>query len=197
MVSGAVKHHVIFTDIQNVEFMYLVFTCMPGESYRWRLRSLLLYFCCIFQALINPRVCWFCTSAQDLVLFQIKLKFFSCLIRGCNHSHLLDFPCCWDRVCILIISQFIRLGYIFFFFFFFFFFLKSAMTFQCFFIMRRHITQLGYGFRFEKSFIKSALIGHGVFSRQGDKHLTWTRFYIGEKFYKECTNFSQSFLNPE
>ena len=41
-----------------VEFMYLVFTCMPGESYRRRLRSLLLYLCCVFRALINSPVCW-------------------------------------------------------------------------------------------------------------------------------------------
>ena len=28
-------------DVPLVEFMYPVFTRMPGESYRWRLRSLL------------------------------------------------------------------------------------------------------------------------------------------------------------
>ena len=39
-----------------VEFMYLVFTCTPGESYcRW-LRSLLLYLGYAFQALINSLV---------------------------------------------------------------------------------------------------------------------------------------------
>ena len=54
-----------------VDFMSLVFTCMPGESYcRW-LRSLLLYLCYIFQVLINALVCWFCTSTVGLVLFQI------------------------------------------------------------------------------------------------------------------------------
>ena len=31
-------------DVPLVEFMYLVFTRMPGESYRRRLWSLLLYF---------------------------------------------------------------------------------------------------------------------------------------------------------
>ena len=36
-----------------VEFMYLVFTCMPGESYRRRLRSLSLHLCYLFRALIN------------------------------------------------------------------------------------------------------------------------------------------------
>ena len=40
-----------------VEFMYLVFTRMPGESYRRRLRSLLLYLCYVFRALINSLVC--------------------------------------------------------------------------------------------------------------------------------------------
>ena len=53
-----------------MEFMYLVFTRMPGESYIRRLRSLLLYLCYVFRALINSLVCWFCTSALSLVLFQ-------------------------------------------------------------------------------------------------------------------------------
>ena len=42
-----------------VEFTYLVFTHMPGESYRRRLRSLLLHLCFVFRALINSLVCWF------------------------------------------------------------------------------------------------------------------------------------------
>ena len=36
--------------------MYLVFTRMPGESYRRRFRSLLLYLCYVFRALINSLV---------------------------------------------------------------------------------------------------------------------------------------------
>ena len=47
-----------------VEFKYLVFTRMPGESYRRRLRSsslllilFLLYLCDVFRALINSLVC--------------------------------------------------------------------------------------------------------------------------------------------
>ena len=56
---------------QRPEFTYLVFTRMPGENYRRRLRSLLLYFCYVFPALINSSVCWFCTSALGFVLFQI------------------------------------------------------------------------------------------------------------------------------
>ena len=45
-----------------VEFMDLLFTCMPGQSYRRQLRSLLLYLCYVFQ--LNPlcvdsaRVLW-------------------------------------------------------------------------------------------------------------------------------------------
>ena len=38
--------------------MYLVFTHMPGESYRGRLRSL-LRLCSVFRVLINSHVCWF------------------------------------------------------------------------------------------------------------------------------------------
>ena len=50
--------------------MYLVFTRMPGKSYcRW-FRSLLLCLYSIFWTLINSLVCWFCTSALGLVLFQ-------------------------------------------------------------------------------------------------------------------------------
>ena len=37
--------------------MYPVFTRKPGESYRRRLRSLLLYLCDVFRALINSLVC--------------------------------------------------------------------------------------------------------------------------------------------
>ena len=41
----------------TVEFMYFVFTRMPGESYRRRLRSLLMYLYYLFGALINSLVC--------------------------------------------------------------------------------------------------------------------------------------------
>ena len=40
-------------DVPLVEFMCLIFTRMPGESYRRRLRSLLLCLCDVFRALIN------------------------------------------------------------------------------------------------------------------------------------------------
>ena len=52
-------------------FMYLVFTCMPGESYCRRLGSLLLCLCYVFWALINFFVCWFYMSSLGLILFQI------------------------------------------------------------------------------------------------------------------------------
>ena len=45
-------------DVPLVEFMYLVFTRMQGESYRRQLRSLLLCFCDVFRALINSLVSW-------------------------------------------------------------------------------------------------------------------------------------------
>ena len=45
-----------FEDVP-LEFMYLVFTRMPGENNRRRLRSLLLYLCYVFRALINSLVC--------------------------------------------------------------------------------------------------------------------------------------------
>ena len=44
-------------DVPLEEFMYLVFTRMPGESYRRRLRSLLLCLCDVFRALIHSLVC--------------------------------------------------------------------------------------------------------------------------------------------
>ena len=38
-----------FEDVPLVAFMYLAFTRMPGESYRWRHRSLLLWLCDVFE----------------------------------------------------------------------------------------------------------------------------------------------------
>ena len=37
--------------------MEFIFTRMPGESYRWRLRSSLLYLRYVFRALINSGLC--------------------------------------------------------------------------------------------------------------------------------------------
>ena len=44
-------------DVPLVEFMYPVFTRMPDENYRRRLRSLLFYFYYVFRARINSLVC--------------------------------------------------------------------------------------------------------------------------------------------
>ena len=44
---------------------------MPGESYRRRLRSLLLCLSDLLRALINSLDCWFCTGTLGLILFQI------------------------------------------------------------------------------------------------------------------------------
>ena len=46
-------------DVPLVECMYLVFTCMPGESYHEWLRSRLCL-CDIFRTLTNFLACWFC-----------------------------------------------------------------------------------------------------------------------------------------
>ena len=55
--SFSSKLYHLVKDVPLVEFMYLVFTRMPGKSYRRRLRSLLLYLCYVFGALINSLVC--------------------------------------------------------------------------------------------------------------------------------------------
>ena len=66
--------NMIKDDISLVQFMYLVFTHMPGEGYLRHLRSLLLCLCNVFRVLINSLVCWFCMSALGLLLFQIFLQ---------------------------------------------------------------------------------------------------------------------------
>ena len=48
-------------DVLPVEFMSLVLTRMPGESYRRRLRSLLFCLCDVFRTPINSLGCWSCT----------------------------------------------------------------------------------------------------------------------------------------
>ena len=47
-------------DVPLVEFMYLVFTRMPGESYHMRLRSLVLRSFDVCQALTNSLI-WYIT----------------------------------------------------------------------------------------------------------------------------------------
>ena len=48
---------IVCEDVPLVEFMHLVFARMPGESYRRRLRSLLLCESYVFRVLINSLVC--------------------------------------------------------------------------------------------------------------------------------------------
>ena len=50
-------HQMFSSDIPLVEFMYLVFTRMPGETYRRRPGSLMLHLCDVIQALITSLVC--------------------------------------------------------------------------------------------------------------------------------------------
>jgi len=52
-------------DVPLVEFMYLVFTRLSGESYSRRLRSLLLYLWYVFRALINSPVCCFLSATKS------------------------------------------------------------------------------------------------------------------------------------
>ena len=53
--TSSCQSEVISEDVALVEFMYLVFTRMQGESYRRRLRSLLLCLCDVFRALSNSQ----------------------------------------------------------------------------------------------------------------------------------------------
>ena len=61
--------------VPMVEFMYLVFARVPGESCRRRLQFWVVRGD-IFGALVNSLVCWFCRSALGLVLFQNWWKIF-------------------------------------------------------------------------------------------------------------------------
>ena len=80
-----------------VEFMYLVFTHMPGESYRRRLRSLLQYLCYIFRMnlMFNNKLIYkkrfkrtndylqdVCVEGNVDILFQL-------------HSGFAERPCAW------------------------------------------------------------------------------------------------------
>ena len=50
--------------------MYLLFTPIPGESYRRPLRSLLY----VFRALINSLLCWSCVLTVLLFIMRCKYK---------------------------------------------------------------------------------------------------------------------------
>ena len=64
-------------DVPLVEFMYLAFACMPGESYSRQLRSLLLYLCYVFWALMNSLGCWlFNTKVSKKSSFYMSFLLF-------------------------------------------------------------------------------------------------------------------------
>ena len=52
-----------FENVPLVELMHLIFTSIPGESYRRRLRSSLCS-CDVFRALINSLARLFCAGAR-------------------------------------------------------------------------------------------------------------------------------------
>ena len=52
-------------------------------SYRWRLRSLLLYLCYVFRALINTFVCLF-------IITKTKLKKLCSLLQSQNFEDILE-----------------------------------------------------------------------------------------------------------
>ena len=56
-------------DVPVVEFMYLVFTRKPGESYRRRLMSLLLFLCYVLRALIYSLECYNCRIGLLFIFF--------------------------------------------------------------------------------------------------------------------------------
>ena len=66
----------LFEAVSLVEFTYLVFTRMLGESYRRRLRSLLLCLCGLFRALINSLVGCFSCSLLFEHFNQVLFYFF-------------------------------------------------------------------------------------------------------------------------
>ena len=76
--------------------MYLVFTRMPTESYRRRLRPLLLYLCYVFRAQINSLVGRLNTSALGLVLFQIYVEPSLSQVNHSQKSHRV-FVYCWQK----------------------------------------------------------------------------------------------------
>ena len=62
-----------------LEFMYLAFTCIPGESYYRQLRSSLCL-CNIFQALINSLLCWFWSKGNYWKSWSYNLCKLYCFI---------------------------------------------------------------------------------------------------------------------
>ena len=63
--------------------MYLVFTRVPVESYRRRLRSLLLYLCYVFRVVINS----FVLKVNSVNLFGRKCRFRTSLLPAREEVH--------------------------------------------------------------------------------------------------------------
>ena len=84
-IEGFLDQKSEFEDVPLVQFMYLVFTRMPGESCRRRLRPLLLFLCYVFRALIKSLLCW----------VLIIILWFYLFLFGC--SLVCKLPCaeCW------------------------------------------------------------------------------------------------------
>ena len=93
-------------DVPLVEFTYLVFTCMPGESYHRQLRFLLLHLCNVFRVLINSLVqflffIWviqmetliFCTKAAMHCRSSQPLKTFLATAVSTRQNSLLQLLC--------------------------------------------------------------------------------------------------------
>ena len=79
-INKTLTWHVCHEDVPLVEFMYLVFTRIPGESYRWWLGSLLLHLCDVFRVLINSLVCWFRSININQLLTDVPLVEFMYLV---------------------------------------------------------------------------------------------------------------------
>ena len=74
-VWNALYSTVVLEDVPLVAFMYLVFTCMPGESWCRRLGSLLCS-CGIFWALFNSPISWFC-----IFFVFLRCRFFQNIVN--------------------------------------------------------------------------------------------------------------------
>ena len=66
--------------------MYLVFTRMPGESNRRRLRSLVLRLCDVFRALINSLVLFVCLTCFERLLTPLCCLFVCDVFRALINS---------------------------------------------------------------------------------------------------------------
>ena len=62
-------------DVPVVEFIYLVFTRMPGEGYRRRFGSLLLSTCDVIRALINS-LCFLALCVVVVIVMVIQPQAF-------------------------------------------------------------------------------------------------------------------------